>query len=501
MLSLPPELLASICEYATRQECMQLRLVCSVLSAATTPTVFKDVKASIFSRHLNPLKEIACSKLAKHVRKIEFLPYLLPEWDREEWEEHVVWIEEERQVCMGYSPPPSETSNEDESNAKWLENFTEEEKANGWLAYTKQIGEQKRWRWNPESIGLRECLCALPNLVEATVWPLYSTSDTACAIPFLCECLVHDIYVHSYQGLPMEPDPYLVRVRNEPSEAASALMFAGALGQRNKMPEVKRVTKLTLEVPTLDMFWDLLAPFGEHVEPTDDFLELKFPARLDQNRERRVDGSPYLVTEYRHRVFLEATRCLTSLTLSCPDVQGHTKRNDDFKAKEVQQVLRNAGNLRVLDLRYGTTAYELDHWSSDLNYSLSPFLASPAVTFPHLRKLSISGCLPGHEFANFIALHCKTLEELRMHMVLSDDWEVILRAIARYTALDRLQTFCVHEVPRRESSGQSVSDRRSLFSRGLEHASDLTIAMKAFFAGNGSGKLPPEYYDDNLHGM
>lgn len=280
----------------------------------------------------------------------------------------------------------------------------------------------------------------------------------------------------------------------EAGEAALTLMFLENLGLRNQISGVKAVTKLTVELAKDRTFRDLLKAFAGTADWIDESSNVDRSGNYDKSGEQSINSSSNL--DVRYSSFLHAFRHLEVLALSCLDVQDEREVCDSRKAREVQEVLGHARELRVLDLKSSICNVErVIKKNIPLNYTLSPFLSSPTVNFPHLRHLRISASLNGHALASFTILYSKKLKRLYICSSFGDNWEVVLRTIARELVLDHLYIHDVHELDRPGRNEPWAVCRPNLFYGWLHHWGDFGRAVKAFFASDRSGALPPEYYE------
>lgn len=266
---------------------------------------------------------------------------------------------------------------------------------------------------------------------------------------------------------------------------ALAIAFVEALGLRNASTAVKPVDWFILDLAT-------------------------------KRGLRILEGSTTAgaATEYVPRTenLIKVFECLRVLSLSIPGAQ------DIISACElgrVQRLLRAARNVRMLDLAHGNVDEYLRNPESSEKPDFAPMPSSSSlhVIYPHLQDLRIEARVPAQPFSDFLRLHASTLSRLRIRKSYSDDWNVILCAIAKHFRLDRIQLYELIDGLRIPSAangwnrGEKPWQRHFMFEsiflpggcrvlQGRTPPVSFVEAMAKFFDGGGDEGLPREYHNE-----
>lgn len=282
-------------------------------------------------------------------------------------------------------------------------------------------------------------------------------------------------------------------------EDTLSLMYVQAVGFRNEGTAGKQVKMLTLGLKSLQTFHNLLNP------------------------SKRTDGGS-AEKILRRRNVDKAILTATDLDLRFRQAASHAHTNDQGQVEDIRQILSAAKNVQALNLVYGVSisvrnAYIYagpDHRIAAQS-SLMPLWSNSHVTYPHLTKLSISTVVPGQAFAGFLKLHGSTLKVLDVRESDSDDWEVVLYAIAKHLALDQLHLDWLVDGKLGFLDGKSwMTDYGASPVAHFMHAQSyhwdgtpekftaahdshnlrLKEVMRSFFDANGHMELPQEYYNE-----
>ena len=478
---------------------MALRLVSRDWNAASTPFVFDHIKLRLFPSSMEKFNKLCHSGLAKHVRTLDFHADLLPVWDKETWLSNALHSEPNTGGLPRHVGADLQEEAYDESTRLSL---SDEELDAGWAAYEKHMLSQQRWHKERHNLRLmlEHALLRLPNLCRSTVACCPSPYELRrycfqgfSQEPFL-EILAREIIVPSKLWL-VWLTPKLSNIKHVELEDACALAYVQAIRHRSQHSEVKQIKTLTLDLKSQQTLSKLSAA-SEH------------PDHL------RVD---YISNR---QDILQAFTATTNLTLRLREALAYVTDRDN-QTEDLLQILKVAKDLRVLHLECGNFYNDEVALSSPPSIgkelALTPALSNPAVTYHNLKELFLSAVVPGQALAGFLKLHSPTLKRLELRRSISDDWETVLYTIASHLNLDQLRLYWLVDGYRSHFDGQSWIFKR--FEEGTCHfhfeqrlywdgtPEDFELlqrldcvqfrgAMKKFFYGKGSLKLPPEFYTE-----
>lgn len=439
------------------------------------------------------------SGLAKHVRTLDFHPDLLPVWDKEAWLSNVL----HRLETDPRTPPPDRLDEELEAYDEITrQSLSTEELDAGWAAYEKHMLGQERWHNNTPDlrIMLELALLRLPNLSRSTVACCPSPDECGRYIfrgvsqePFL-KILAHEIIVPPKLWL-VWWTPELSNRKHIMLEDACSLAYVEAIGHRSQHPGVRQVKAITFDLKSRRPLSKLSAA-SEHAD--------------------RVNCGHIT----RRQKLLQAFTATADLTLRFREALAFVTDRDD-QTEDLRQILKAAKDLRALHLECGNyitdQVYLLKPRPTGTHLALMPILFNPSITYHHLKELFLSAVVPGQALAEFLKLHSPTLKHLELRRSISDDWETVLYSIARHLNLDQLHLDWLYDGWHSHFDGQSWMLKRFesdtwRFCSGQRFYWDGTstdscsmqepnfvkfrVVMRKFFDGNGSLKLPPEFYTE-----
>lgn len=460
---LPIELIGEIYKHLeAEQDQAAFRRASKRISHGVTALFFEQIR---LSRSLETLEKIASSHLANFVKRVHFFPDLVSDLDRERWTSlmnplpaHLGYFQEcqkrgidrKRAIYMckperAYPPAPNRYETQ-------------------WLLYRTILQEQRRWRGDLKGLVIKEHLLKLPNLHEATV---YVVSDTR-------KAQKQAVWEHPRPG---NEERIISTAHTLDTTGTSTANFVEAIGfrQRKKQRNETPVEKLRIRMSEMRTLYEMIGWCEK--------------------------SSENVAIEARYKDVLRACKPLTSLEIDWP-------RHDPAHAEEAQHILGRAKKLKTLRFKYGEPGCVEDLDSSiDLGSGLLPFLSGAANAFSQLQTLEISATIPARAFANFLTLHTETLRELTVRHCVCNDWEIVLKAIAKLQ-LDHLCLSNLHYLEDQvddQGNARRREYRITRFNTASDVAGDVSLnfAMASWFAQGGEGGLPQEYYDDGyccLHG-
>ncbi|GAB7329941.1 hypothetical protein MBLNU13_g01643t1 [Cladosporium sp. NU13] len=475
VVQLPIELLQIIVQDAEPQSLRTYRLVDRQWCAASTPFAFSRYHASLFSRSLIKLSALAQSSLAKHVKAIEFHTDQLPNYTRNDYEAKI----DLRPNISKYRASLGEQVNWSEISRMYnklpMHNYTPAQLEKGWLAFQTYCSEQKRWIDGQAGLVLEDCLCRLQNLSEVVISKAKPFGGPLNNTPF---------WRNFMDEILVGPDAWTYgHSTSYQYEALSTLYIMTAIGRRISVNGIKAIEKLTLDLPDPFSFYHMihLPPSSAGVIPKE-FRERGFiGADPDQS---------HLASRYN--VIVDVFRPLKHLALWGPsviedDLDGPGARS---QVKETAHFLTSAINLRSLALDFGEPSHSYEGASDELELfdcSLLLLIKRSHQTYPHLEDLRISSAFQSNFFKNFLILHKDTLKRLDIRDCLCDNWDKVLKTIARDLKLD----FIYVESLWSPASGDDFDEEGESFilGEGLDANDEFAQDLKAFLQ-TGEGSMP-----------
>jgi hypothetical protein len=475
---LPIELLQLIFQDATPESLRIYRLVDRQWSAASTPYLFARFHASLFSRSLTKLSALAQSPLAKHVKAIEFHADQLPDYTRQQWETKI----DLRPNVSTYRASLEGQVNWSQVSRTYDElprhAYTPAQLDTGWLAFRTYCSEQENWIDGQAGIILEESLSHLHNLSEVMISRAKPfggrVNDRPFWRSFMSEILVGpDAWTYEHTE----------HIANHKYEALSALYMMTSIGNRTAVTGVKAIEKLTLHLPESFSFYHLV-----HLPPSSvEFV----PKEYHERGFTGADPDPEHLSS-RYKAIIDAFRPLKHLALWGPSVI-----EDDIglagplsEVKEMEQFLIAAINLRSLTLEFGEPGLDYEGATEDLDLfdcSLMRLITRAHNTYPHLEDLRISSAFPAKLFKSFLLLHKDTLKRLDIRDCLCDDWDNILRTVAKELKLDYiyLESLWSHGT----SDAMDEEDTSLILGEGLDAEDEFAQDMRIFLQ-TGKGSVP-----------
>lgn len=469
---LPIELLQIIFQDAPPQSLRAYRLVDHQWCAASTPYLFERFHASLFLRSLTKLSALAHSPLAKYVKTIEFHTDQLPDYTQRDWETNIdarpsisafsTTLVEHRwtQISKAYDKLPKH-------------NYTEAQLVMGWLAFQTYRAEQERWSSGQAGFALKECLLRLHNLHEVRIssnkpFRVDSAKDTPFWQNIMSQILVGpDAWKYSHQ-------------HDGRHEALSTLYMIAAIGHRAAITDVKAVETLVVDLPEMYSLHDL-------VHLPHDVTESDTEVWHDYIRQKG--------RSFEYKAIVDAFRPLKHLVIRCPSVTEEYLDDSGAaaQAKDTEQFLTAAVNLRSLDLGFGEPNHDYEEASEDVSLfdvGLLPLLSSDHKSYPHLEELKISAAFPADLFKQFLVRHKDTLKKLDICDCLSDDWNEVLTTVAKDLSLDDVYVESLWTPP-----ANDIEDSTLMLGEGQDADDDFSLAMRIFLQ-TGEGSVPRvEDYD------
>jgi hypothetical protein len=472
---LPIELLQIIIQDADPQSLRACRLVDRQWCAASTPYAFSRYHASLFSRSLTKFSALAQSPLAKHVKVVEFHTDQLPNYTRKDYEAKI----DARPNILAYRAGLGEHANWSKLSRMYdklpKHDYTPAQLEKGWLAFQTYCSEQKRWIDGQAGLVLEDCLSRLHNLSEVMIrkakpfaGPL---NDTPFWRNFMDEILVGPdawTYGHStsYQY-----------------EALATLYIMTAIGRRIADTGVKAVEKLTLDLPDPFSFYHMIyLPASSAGVIPKEFRKRGFTG---------ADPDPNHLSS-RYNIIVDAFKPLKHLALWGPSVI-----DDDLngmgalsQVKETANFLTAAVNLRSLALDFGEPSHSYEGASDELELfdcSLLLLIKRKQQTFPHLEDLRISSAFQSKYFRRFLVLHKDTLKRLDLRDCLCDNWDKVLKTIARDLKLDHIYVESLWSTSLEPNFDEGSENL--ILGEGLDADDEFAKDMKAFLR-TGEGSLP-----------
>ncbi|KAM0707246.1 hypothetical protein Q7P35_006577 [Cladosporium inversicolor] len=472
---LPIELLQIIFQDAEPRSLRAHRLVDRQWCAASTPYAFSRYHASLFSRSLTKFTALAQSPLAKHVKTIEFHTDQLPHYTRKEHEakidlrpnistyrtglgEQVHWSE----VSRVYNKLP-------------MHDYTPAQLEKGWLAFQTYCSEQKRWIDGQAGLVLEDCLSRLHNLSEVVISKAKPFGGPLNNTPF---------WRNFMDEILVGPDAWTYGHNTSYQyEALSTMYIMTAIGRRIAVAGVDAVEKLTLDLPDPFSFYHMI-----HLPPSSAGVIPK------EFRERGYTGADPDQSHLssRYNVIVDAFRPLKHLALWGPSVI-----EDDLdgpgalsQAKETAHFLMAAVNLRSLALDIGEPSHSYEGASDELDLSdcsLRLLLKRSNQTYPHLEDLRISSAFSAKLFKRFLILHKDTLRRLDIRDCLCDDWDKVLKTIAKDLKLDHIYVESLWS-PGLEDNFEEEGES-FILGEGLDADDEFARDLKAFLR-TGEGSMP-----------
>jgi len=472
---LPIELLQIIFQDAEPQSLRTYRLVDRQWCAASTPFAFSRYHASLFSRSLTKLSALAQSPLAKHVKAIEFHTDQLPNYTRKDYEAKI----DLRPNISTYRTSLEEQVNWSEISRMYnklpMHDYTPEQVEKGWLAFQTYCSEQKRWIDGQAGLVLEDCLSRLHNLSEVVISKAKPFGGPLNNTPF---------WRNFMDEILVGPDAWTYgHSTSYQYEALSTLYIMTAIGRRIAITGTKPVEKLTL---------DLLDPFSFyhmiHLPPSSAGVIPK------EFRERGFIGADpdqsHLASRYN--VIVDVFRPLKHLALWGPSVI-----EDDLdgpgamsQVKETAHFLASAVNLRSLALDFGEPSHSYEGASDELELfdcSLLLLINRSYQTYPHLEDLRISSAFQSNFFKKFLLLHKNTLKRLDIRDCLCDNWDKVLKTIARDLKLDYIYVESLWSPGLEDNFGEE--GQGLILGEGLDADDAFAQDMKAFLY-TGEGSMP-----------
>jgi hypothetical protein len=473
---IPIELLQIIFQDATPESLRTYRLVDRQWCAASTPYVFARFHTSLFSRSLNKLSALAQSPLAKHVKAIDFHSDQLPNYTRQEWESKI----DRRPNISTFRNDLDEQADWSQTTRRYKQlprhNYTPAQLEAGWSAFQKYCIEQKRWIDGQAGLILKDCLARLHNLSEVVISRAKPFSGRVNDMPFWRN-VMGEILVG--------PDAWTYEsVMDNRHEALSALFMITAIGHRTAVTGIKAVEKLTLDLPEMFSFYHLV-----HLPPSSKSV---IPEEYHERGFTGADADKAHLSA-RYQVILDAFRPLKHLVIRCPSVRGDDLADTGAvsQARESEQFLAAAVNLRILDLDFGEpgSSYEgVDEESNPFDVGFLLLASSDHEPYRYLEDLRISAAFPSELFNNFLIRHKETLKRLDIRDSLSDRWDKILKTIAKDLNLDHIYVESLWLLTSEDDSDDEEGPGL-LLGEGLDAEDEFTREMKAFLQ-TGEGSMP-----------
>ncbi|EME87744.1 uncharacterized protein MYCFIDRAFT_75584 [Pseudocercospora fijiensis CIRAD86] len=416
MDSLPVELLAYVVEFCDHASQKQLRGVNKDWEDLTNPHVFAHIYIASFQAELSSFQTLACSRLAKYVKKLTYFTDTLPKLSKKTYQGCIDLRPDfhkfRNQNADKYPDEPRtvyrpHTRNDVFSRAwdAWAElprhSFTKKQINEGWEVYKRLFQEQKTWNANLQGQMLQQSFAKLPNLTEIEIaramaetrstseWPLWSRIRQELL-------LGPDDWREQYTP---EPDP---RKIDFPVTEHAVLCLLEAIAQRNRVlvndtdGACRPVTKLLLQHQFLD------------------------PSSLLANWSNSLYGTAPATREWAvsHTGRLPLATAFSNLTRLTMWLHFDDERPFHFQASVFAQLhhfLYAASKLQTLILQIECP----DHFGEDLEdfngTAPSANVFDTTVTiWPDITYLALSANVDTDKLLRFLYLHSKTIKHLRL---------------------------------------------------------------------------------------